>query len=170
MLCLSGYSGVWYSQKCVNSKWLIKSTAQKFRDLYIQKWRSIIEQTTATNMYKYIKTDFTRSRYIDILPFHLCKSFMAFRTRNHRLPVETGRWQNIPVNERCCNRCNKLGDEYHFLLECSLFKHQRELYLDRYVFTRPSFYKFSELLNIQELDGNLIKLATFCKHIVKYKQ
>ena len=100
-------------------------------------------------MYKYIKTDFTRSRYIDILPFHLCIFFMAFRTRNHRLPIETSRWRNIPVNEIYCNIFNKLGDEYHFLLECSLFKHQRELYLDRYVFTRPSFYKFSELLNIQ---------------------
>ena len=169
LLCLSGYSGVWYSQQFVNSKWLIKSTSQKFKDLYIQKWRSLITQTTSTNMYKYIKADFTRSSYINTLPFHLCKYFMAFRTRNHRLPIETGRWHNIPVNERYCNVCNKLGDEYHFLIECSLFKHQREIYLDRKTFIRPSFYKFSGLLNIQDSDS-VVKLANLRKHIVKYKQ
>ena len=36
---------------------------------------------------------------------------------NHRLPVETGRWGDIPLNERKCKICttDDIGDEYHYL-------------------------------------------------------
>jgi hypothetical protein len=40
-----------------------------------------------------------------------------FRTTNNKLPIETGRWQNIPrENRKCkCKLCNRsqIGDEYH---------------------------------------------------------
>ena len=29
-----------------------------------------------------------------------------FRTYNHHLPIESGRWVNITRNERICNYCN----------------------------------------------------------------
>ena len=42
-----------------------------------------------------------------------------FRLGSHRLPIETGRWQRIPRLERVCPLCNVLGDEHHFLFECT---------------------------------------------------
>ena len=46
-------------------------------------------------MYKHFKTSFGLSNYINILDKSSCKRLIAFLTRNHRLPIEIGRWQSI---------------------------------------------------------------------------
>ena len=53
---------------------------------------------------------------------------------NHRLPVETGRLDDIPLNERKCEICttDAIGDEYHYLFTCDFFKSDRKLYLKPY--------------------------------------
>ena len=40
------------------------------------------------------------------------------------MPVETGRWQNIELDDRKCTICDKntLGDEFHYLMECHFLK------------------------------------------------
>ena len=46
------------------------------------------------------------------------------RTSSHRLEIKVGRWarpNRIPIDERKCITGNKLEDEFHFLLECSLY-------------------------------------------------
>ena len=53
---------------------------------------------------------------------------------SHRLKVETGRWQQpiaIAFNERKCTLCLKLEDEFHFLLECPLYKDLRKKYVKK---------------------------------------
>ena len=40
----------------------------------------------------------------------------------------------IAVNERKCQNCNALEDEYNFVLECSLYNELRKQYI-------PSFYR-----------------------------
>ena len=40
---------------------------------------------------------------------------------SHRLFIETGRWRkpvSVPIDDRKCIACDKLEDEYHFVLEC----------------------------------------------------
>jgi len=44
------------------------------------------------------------------------------------LCIKTGRWtkpNSIPVNERNCLTCDVIEDEYHFVLECSMYKDLR---------------------------------------------
>ena len=50
-----------------------------------------------------------------------------YRTAKHRLPIEVGRWGNIPRSERKCFLCDDhvIGDEYHFLFECYFFSKQK---------------------------------------------
>ena len=45
----------------------------------------------------------------------LCK----FRTCNHRLPIEIGRWQNVDRSDRICHICQttEIGDEFHYILQ-----------------------------------------------------
>ena len=63
------------------------------------------------------KTNFQQSEYLKLLPTSLCRTFIRFRTRNHKLLVETGRWRSIVLNERKCPLCQSdIGDEYHYLL------------------------------------------------------
>ena len=46
--------------------------------------------------------------------YTLCK----FRTTNHRLPIETGRWNNIDRVNRICTKCDNItiGDEYYYII------------------------------------------------------
>ena len=54
--------------------------------------------------------------------------FCRFRTTNHYLPIETGRWINIDRGNGYCNLCNcqKLGDEYHYVLTCSSLNEKKK--------------------------------------------
>jgi hypothetical protein len=46
----------------------------------------------------------------------------------HRLQIETGRYRNVPRDERLCQKCseNEIEDEVHFLIKCSENKVGRE--------------------------------------------
>ena len=37
-------------------------------------------------------------------------------------------------------------DEYHFVLECTLYAEIRKVYISKYFWNRPNMYKFIELL------------------------
>jgi len=60
--------------------------------------------------------------YLDTLHlarFRICSS--RLRMSSHRLFIETGRWcepVSVPIDDGKCLACNKLEDEYHFILEC----------------------------------------------------
>ena len=62
-------------------------------------------------------------------------------TANHQRPVETGLWDDIPLNERKCKFCttDDIGNEYHYLFTCDFFKRDRTLYLKLY------FYAISQI-------------------------
>lgn len=59
-----------------------------------------------------------------ILSIILCKKYCKFKTGNVKLPIETGRWLNIPKDSIICKLldCNKIGDEFHYLFKCVKFK------------------------------------------------
>lgn len=65
---------------------------------------------------------------------HLWRSF-TFRTSNAKLPIERGRWYDIPRENRLCTICNciEIGDEFHYLLHT--FTHNQ------------MFTKFQQLFN-----------------------
>ena len=54
------------------------------------------------------------------------------RTSSHRLAIETERWtkpHRTPRFERKCQLCNTLEDEFHFVLECPLYRDLRVKYI-----------------------------------------
>ena len=135
--------------------------------MFVQKWYSDLDLTSNTNFYKLIKQTFEQTRHLYKLPHHLCKALISFRTRNHRLPIEVGRWRGIPANDRKCPYCNDIGDEFHYILKCSKFKHQRCKYIRKYFFTHPNIIKLSELFN-SEVYNDIENLAIFCKIIMNH--
>ena len=161
ILCSNGFSGVWYSQSFINSTWLQKALKQKLNDIFIQNWNSQVQSTSESNIYKIYKTKFEQSKYISILSTSLCKSFIRFRTRNHRLPIEVGRWSGIPINQRICFFCNELGDEFHYLLTCKHFESERKRYLKHYYYVRPNIIKFDQLMNLKKV----AELKNLCRFI-----
>ena len=78
ILCTSGYSGIWYSQSFTNDRWLNKSLHLKLKDIFIQNWNTDLQRTSGSNIYKGIKTSFSRSPYLDILLLNEVESFCLF--------------------------------------------------------------------------------------------
>ena len=112
-----------------NEKWLVCAVKQKLRDIFITNWHAQLDISSSGITYRLIKTNFGMENYLVTLPLKLRKPLIQIRTRNHRLPIETGRWLHIPREERICNLCNdtrirRLGDEFHFILECREVKKQ----------------------------------------------
>ena len=86
-----------------------------------------------------------------------------FRLSADRLAIETGRWHKpnkIPRNERKCCVCKTLEDEFHFLLECSIYKNLRQKYINKYFWKYPNILKFTELM-VSENEITLQRLAIF---------
>ena len=161
MQCSNGFSGVWYSQSFINPTWLLKALKQKLSDIFIQNWISQVQSTSESNSYKLYKVSFEQGNYISSLSPSLCKTFIRFRTRNHRLPIEVGRWVGIQRNQRLCSFCNELGDEFHYLMTCKHFEVERKQYLKRYYFVRPNIIKFGQLMNTRKT----VDLKNLCRFI-----
>ena len=89
----------------------------------------------------------------------LCK----FRCGSHRLPIETGRWRGVSINDRLCHLCDSgdIGDEYHYVMTCKALCLEREKYLPQYCHTHANTYKFNELFNSK----NKVILEKLCKFI-----
>ncbi len=47
------------------------------------------------------------------------------------LEIETGRWQNKPVEERICKVCesDEVENEFHFIFSCTLYNNIRATFL-----------------------------------------
>ena len=94
--------------------------------------------------------NFVYQPYLDLIQVEKFRvALTRFRVSAHRLAVESGRWHKpdkIPYNERKCQLCNCLEDEFHFLLECPLNSEIRKLYIKGYYWKHPNMVKFIELL------------------------
>ena len=91
---------------------------------------------------------------------------IKYRTRNNKLPVEIGRWNKIPFNQRICKLCSAdIGDEYHYLLICKSIHEIRKKYLKQYFYTNPNTLKFEKLMNTKNKIESR-KLCSFIEHIL----
>ena len=56
--------------------------------------------------YRIFKENLEFEKYLDFLSNSYRYVLCRFRTGNYKLPIETGRWENIERTERICNLCN----------------------------------------------------------------
>ena len=78
---------------------------------------------------------------------------IKFRLGSHKLPIETGRWNRTPRNERICSTCGVLGDEPHYLHVCVLVKRDATLPQNiEQIWQHPSIFSiFSQMHDIELL-------------------
>ena len=89
---------------------------------------------------------------------------MGFEKKKRKLPIEVGRWSNIPREQRICTLCNlqKIGDEFHYLFECShndIF-HARLKFIPKNTIKGQISSNFNSYLHVQIL-CNLRKFQNF---------
>ncbi|MEW8547526.1 MAG: reverse transcriptase family protein, partial [Candidatus Thiodiazotropha sp.] len=160
-----GFSGIWQTQNPVNPKWFKLAIKQKINDQFLQQWSGFLDNASSGTNYRLFKDNPKQSNYISALSSYYCKIFIAFRTRNHKLPVETGRWASISLKDRICHLCNAdIGDEYHYIMSCKYFKSLRSNYIKNYYYINPNTIKFKQLMNVNNRT-ELRKLCMFIKKI-----
>ena len=122
-------------------KHIKKINKNTINDLYIQEWNAKIQASSKGKNYSIYKIEMGLERYLLDLCSKFCFPLCRYRTGNRRLPVETGRWANIPLDERKCTLCDQdIGDEYHYLFTCPYFANDREEYLKSYFFINVQIF------------------------------
>ena len=60
------------------------------------------------------------------------RAISKLRTSSHKLEIETGRWNNIPRDQRICKNCtmDKVEDENHLLFECQMHQAARREFFE----------------------------------------
>ena len=122
-----------------------------------------MHNSSKATYYKLFKNDIDFEEYLDKLNDGDRLIFCKFRTTNHRLIIETGRWSGVNREDRICNLCNQglVGDEYHYLLECIYFNDERKTYLRDEYCQRPDVNKFNLIMNCH----NITELKKICQFI-----
>ena len=97
------------------------------------------------------------------LAIPLCK----FRTNNHKLPIVTGRYNNINRAERKCTLCTneELGDECHYLFTCDFFQAELSQYIWEELTANADSHTIYILFNSNNLQ-ELTNLSKFAKVIM----
>ena len=98
-----------------NPKLIKIQISKTLSDLYIQQWHTKVSSSSKGRMYNLFKHDINFENYLTKLTKKHYSALLKFRLSNHRLPVETGRWENTPLDERKCVLCEKndIGDKFH---------------------------------------------------------
>ena len=141
---------------------------QNLVDQFLQNWNSQLDNSSKRRNYNLFKSDIKCEKYLTTLNGSLLYTMFRFRIANHKLPIETGSWNNIELSESKCQLCesNNLGDESRYLLECSFFRNERQLYIDQYFYRRSNTIQFKELLQNPDA-GKMRRLSKFMKIIMQ---
>ena len=118
--------------------------------------------------YKIFSNVFVSEDFLEILLPNLAYTLVHFRPLNNRLPIQRGRIQNIPFEERICTKCNSedIGDEFHYIFQCSFFAESRQKFLPGFYYRNANATKFNSFL-CSKKKRLLINLANFVKIIMK---
>ncbi len=122
---------------------------QRLNDNFIQQWHARINDSSRALFYKNV-CEFKLQYYLrDINITKYRTAYARLKLSSHRLEVESGRWNRTSIEDRKCRVCNCLEDEYHFILECTMYSDIRNIYIKQYYWRRPNMVKFMELLQIE---------------------
>ena len=122
---------------------------QKVRKHFEDNWSIQIRDISSNpglRHYSLIKMNFGLGAYLKhVVKFRYWHAITKLRTSSHNLEIETGRHQSKSVQERLCPKCNIVGDEIHFVLQCTLNDHLRQKFI-RKVETKYLHFTYMTLL------------------------
>ena len=96
ILCNTGNGIIWITRNHNQVKNIHTLIRHNLIDQFRQEWSQQLTQSQKARNYSIFKLDLRLEPYLSTLPSSLAISLFLFRTANHKLPVESGRW-NLPV-------------------------------------------------------------------------
>lgn len=159
----TGYSYIWTQQIFQNSDWLIAAIKNRLCEQFVQEWHSLLQNSPKALNYRLFKDTFEFEHYLNILEDKDIYSFCKFRTSNHKLPIETGRWNNIDRENRVCTNCVSgcIGDEFHYIMECQFLSENRNRFICKQLTRRPNILNFKKIM----CTSDKVKLEKICRLI-----
>ena len=163
-----GYSYLLNDINFVNKNQFKNSTKLRLKDIYDQKWAESVFNNSVCLNYRAMTTQKQLKRYLLSLPSQYMFALCKFKCVNHKLPIVTGRYEGLSIDERICTLCDTLevGDEFHFLYNCTYFNDLRSRCLKRYYYTHPNMEKTKQLFNVTN-KRELLNLAKFIYQVVE---
>ena len=114
----------------------------KLKDSFERNWFMELSKKPKLRTYVSFKKKYETEKYLLQSLSRPKRSMLAqFRTGILPLKVETGRFQQLPVEDRTCDFCSgsQIEDERHFLFDCSLYMSARKTLFDEVRTVYPDF-------------------------------
>ena len=148
-----GYLELWNNQVVESNFNLAKKVKQCRMDDFVNNWKELIFNSSKCLNYRTYKTEFGFEKYLVTLPYDLANVLCTFRCGSHRLPIECGRSFGNDRDERLCDLCDhsELGDEFHYLYNCTFFAEKRKTYLPRNLLQVRNVISFNSLMNSDDI-------------------
>ena len=88
---------------------------------YITHWKHSLCNSQKRHFYNVFKDSYTPSIYLDVTRKNpKGKTLVKLRISNHKLNIETGRYNKISRFDKNCPVCSlDIGDKIHFLFDCA---------------------------------------------------
>ena len=149
--------------------WFGNSVKVKLEESYAKKWSDTVHNNSSCINYRAMTLVKRMQNYVLKLPKCYIYSMCKLKCVNHYMPIVAGRYSNIPIDERICKICqiNEIGDEFHYLFNCTFFSPQRARHLKRYYYTQPNMYKMTQLFESPDFN-EMLNLAKFAHIIVSH--
>ena len=162
----TGLSYLWHVQVAdyLDSKSQIKSKCHK---LFLDRWTEAVRSNSQCDFYRLIKSQPKLENFLIDLSYSLRIDTTKFFIRGHHLPVTLDRWNQGSSVDRKCKKCNQnvIGDENHYVFDCSFFTQERSKYLPNFTDGAGDLHKaWEEILSYRNSD--LVNFAKFVRIIM----
>jgi len=159
-----GLSYVWFDQENINTRQCKLLIHNQIENIALHSWFIDMSSSSMCISYRLYKKHLNFERYLTNSNYRDRISLTKFRCANSKLPVYDQIY--VYATDKCtlCD-LHERGDEYHYILICPFFKHDREMYLKRYYYNRPNLLKFEQLFSSQN-KNTISKLAKLVKVIL----
>ena len=111
----------------------LKNCDIKFRTMTNENWKLNIMLKPKLRTYRLLKDNITTENYLS-LPKYQRSLIAKLRSGTLPLAIETGRYTNVPLENRICTLCdnNIIEDEIHFMCVCEKLQDIRYSYFSKY--------------------------------------
>ena len=139
---------------------------------YITHWKHSLCNSQKLEFYNVFKDSYTPSIYLDVTRKNPNrKTLVKLRISNHKLNIETGRYNKISRCDRICPVCSlDIEDEIHFLFDCAKYSSIRDDFFNKIANRIPNYKHIPistliiELMNSTDyyLNKQLVQYVTSC--------
>ena len=96
--------------------WVMSNPSLRLNDMSKQDWHAAKQTNCVCSNYRSFNEALVMEEYLTRLSFIDRNNLCKYRCRSHNLPVNNGRFIEVPRSEMQCVLCNtgEVDDEYHF--------------------------------------------------------